>query len=61
MVPVESVHSEEMPFGGHTHHQVSRISKGNPQTHEKFRVPKVISPILSNVEKFADFNGSIVF
>jgi len=42
-------------------HQISRTSNDEEtQTHEKFWVPEIY-PILSEVEKFVEFNGMIIF
>ena len=61
VVPVESVHSESVPFGG-LNYQISRTPKwGNPKFFLDLGFRKFISFTLSDIEKFAEFNSEIIF
>jgi len=44
-----------------TTHQISRTPNGNPKPKQNFGYHKFISFILSDVEKVAEFNSTIVF
>jgi len=56
---MESIGSEGMPVSVTTHH-VSRTPNGNPKLTKNSGFPKFISAILSDVEKFTEFNGTII-
>jgi len=58
MVPIESVHSEGVLFSGL---KLNPSDNGEPQTQEKFWVPEIPVVYSVDVEKFAEFDGEIIF
>jgi len=57
---MESIYSEWMPFGVTTH-QMSTTPKGGIPPNKNLWPLKLILFILSDVEKFAEFSGEIIF
>jgi len=58
IVTMESVHSQKVPFGNPP--DINNPAEGNPNP-KKIGFRKLISSILSDVERFAEFNGETVF